>query len=58
LKVQLLLYLKLVCACGIIDAMVAARAQGLDQVGSLHAETALAHDDMVAAGGPEDSFGT
>jgi hypothetical protein len=24
----------------------------LDQVGSLNAETALAHDDMMAAGGP------
>jgi hypothetical protein len=45
--------------CGFDTAAMsdqAARAaRGLDQVGSLHAETALAHDDMMAAGGPADS---
>lgn len=30
-------------------------AEGLEQMGSLHAETALAHDAMMAAGGPENS---
>src|SRR5215203_2764096 len=38
-----------------MSAHAAHAAQGLDQVGSLHAEAALAHDDMIAAGGPENS---
>ncbi|MEC3978184.1 hypothetical protein [Amycolatopsis sp. H20-H5] len=38
-----------------MSEQAARAAQGLDQIGSLHAEAALAHDDMMAAGGPEDS---
>lgn len=38
-----------------MSEQAARAARGMDQVGSLHAEAALAYDDMMAAGGPENS---
>ena len=43
------------CDAAAMSDEAARAARGLDQVGSLHADAALAYDDMVAAGGPENS---